>query len=41
MLQIDSTKISDVVRIWKDLIDDVTNIIDYDKMKIKKKDMHK
>ena len=30
MLQNDSTKSADVVRIWKDLIDNVTNSIDDD-----------
>ena len=32
MLQNDSKKSADVVRIWKDLIDNVTNIIDYDQI---------
>ena len=32
MLQNDSTKSADVVRIWKDLIDNVTNIIDDDQI---------
>ena len=32
MLQNDSTKITDVVRIWKDLIDNVINIIDDDQI---------
>ena len=32
MLHSDSTKIADVLRIWKDLIDDVTNIIDDDQI---------
>ena len=32
MLQNDSTKSADVVRIWKDLIDKVTNIIDDDQI---------
>ena len=32
MIQSDSTKIADVVRIWKDLIDNVTHIIDDDQI---------
>ena len=32
MLQNDSIKSADVVRIWKDLIDNVTNIIDDDQI---------
>ena len=32
MLQNDSTKSADVVRIWKDLINNVTNIIDDDQI---------
>ena len=32
MIQSDSTKIADVVRIWKDLIDNVTHIMDDDQI---------